>query len=226
MNGIDEEKKGKSEEFSGLTPEYSGLSNEYTAEVGEPSPLVDDGKPSVHKTFFQTDEVIVPEEANNYGTAEKLRWLVLTIFLVAPFVAGAVLLILGNKIPALICFGCFVVILPIFFIIYLTKEKGAVIGRGILEQPDTKQISAQVVSCVCVARTYQYHNLKNRALRLRKLVDATYKTVITDGRKNYVAKTKIYYSPRESVNAYVFQNRAYIDPNDVQNQRNSETDVK
>ena len=223
MNGTDEEKAEKTEEKNGLTPdltpEYSGLSCEYTAETGEPAPLLDDSKPPVHKTFAMSEEIKVPEEAEKFDTAEKLRWFILIIFFAAPFVAGAVLLILGYRVPALICFGCFVVILPVFFIIYLAIEKGAIAGKGVLNKPDTREITAQVVSCVCVSRTYKYHHNRGVGPKTRILVGATYKTVVTDGRKNYVAKTKIYYSPHESVNAYVRNNRAYIDPNDAQNQR-------
>ena len=223
MNGIDEEKTEKTEGKNGLshelTPDYSGLSCEYTAEIGEPAPLLDDSKPPVHKTFATAEEIEVPQEAEKFDTAEKLRWFILIIFLAAPFVAGAVLLILGYRVPALICFGCFVVILPIFFIIYIAIERGAIAGKGVLNKPDTRKVTAQVVSCICVSRTYRHHNGRGVAPKIRILVGATYKTVVTDGRKNYTAKTKIYYSPRESVNAYVRNNRAYIDPNDAQNQR-------
>ena len=218
MNEEEEKESEKSEWLNGLTPEYSGLSGEFTAETGEPAPLADDGKPPVHKTFFTTDEVKIPEEAQEYNTAEKLRWLVLISVLIAPFIAGAVLLLIGYKLAAIICFGVFVLVLPIFFIIHLAREKGAVIGKGILNKPDMRHITAEVVSCVCVSRTYLEHRVKS-APRMRKTVDATYKTVVTDGENNYTAKTKIYYSPRESVNAYVRGSRAYIDPDDELNQR-------
>lgn len=218
MDGEDE-KKGEIYGCSnGLTPEYSGLTQEFTAETGEPAPLADDGVQPDKNTFFTADEVVIPESAQSCDGAEKLRWLVLIALLIAPFIAGAVLLVTGCKLAAIICFGVFALILPVFFIIHISRERGAVAGKGILDMPDTRQITAEVVSCVCVSRTYAYHHLKNRGPRMKKIIDATYKTVITDGNDNYTAKTKIYYEPGESVNAYVCGNRAYIDPGDEKNQ--------
>lgn len=214
----------KSDNKTELTPEYGGLSEELTAKTGEPTPLAGDKNPPLFKPVNLPEEVKIPEEANNYDTAEKLRWLFLILFLAAPFVAAVVLLLLGYRLAGMICVGVFVAILPAFFIISLTRERNAIIGKGIKDKPDARRIEAQVVSCVCVTRTYKDYRDSYRRLVKREVVDATYKTVISDGRNNYVAKTKIFYYPREEVEAYVRGKRAYIDPTIPKNKREVNND--
>lgn len=215
MNGLDD--------ITELHAEYDGLSGNLTAQTGEPAPLAEDDNPPELKPVNLPEEVKIPEETGNYDTAEKLRWLVLILFLAVPFVAAVVFLILGQKIVFLICAGCFVVILPVFFIIHLTRERNDIIGKGIVGKPDTRQIEAQIVSCVYVTR--KFHDYKtNGVLLKREVVDVTYKTVITDGRNNYIAKTKIFYYPREEVEAYVRGKRAYIDSANPKNQREVKND--
>ncbi len=210
-----------------LPQEYNGLSDDLENKVGEPAPLVPDGEPQEPPQFFK-EKVTVPEAAN---VPPKGSWKILLCILAcaAPLIATAVLLLLGYETPAAICAGVFAVAVTVFLVTLTVKEKRLLSGKGVLNKPDNRKITARVIECACSSRTYRDIHIKN-APRVRTLVDAVYVIRLKESGENaensekiYVAKSKQYFVQNEEVAAYVRGKYAYIDLTDPFNAQKTAT---
>jgi len=201
-----------------LPPEYNGLSGDLENKVSEPAPLVPDGEQPEPPQQFK-EKVIVPEDAN---VQPKGGWKLLLGILAcaALLVACVVLLLLGYETPAGICAGVFAVAVTVFLVSLTVAEKRLLSGKGVLNKPDNRKITARVIECACVSRSYKEHRDIYGRFYARELVGAVYVIRLKESGENaenpekiYVAKSKQYFAQNEEVAAYVRGKYAYIDLN-------------
>ena len=189
--------------------------------MGEPDPLIPDGEEP--KPYLK-EKVTVPPEAN-YQPKGSWKILLCILAVAAPLIAAAVLFLLKQNIPAVICAGVFCLAVTIMLVALFTAEKRLLNGSSVLNKPDTRRVIATVVESVCVSRSYQEHRGKGVSIPYeRVLVGAVYAITLkengADDQKTYVAKTEKYYAVNDEVAAYVRGKFAYIDETDPFNAQN------